>query len=88
MKLVESCWSQIDNGKNKKPIILGCIYRHPTYDLTEFTAPLNNIIKVLNPKYIFGYMNIVFLKINIHSPTEEYIDMLYTNGLLPAVTQL
>lgn len=31
--LVESCWAEIDAGKGKKKIIIGCIYKHPTCDL-------------------------------------------------------
>ena len=90
MTSVESCWCQIDTSNNKKPIIVGCIYRHPNSDLAEFTAQLNNIIQDLNPRfqiYILGDFNIDFLKANVHSLTEEYLDMLFTNGILPIITK-
>ena len=32
-------------------------------------------------------MNIDFLKCNSHSQTEEYLDMLFTNNLLPIITK-
>jgi len=87
---VESCWSEIKNGPNKKPTIVGCIYRHPNGDFNEFTTQLNNIIQALNNKYqvyILGDFNIDLLRINSHSPTENYINMIYTNGLLPVITK-
>ena len=91
MQLVESCWCEIAAGKNKKTIIIGCIYRHPTCDLEEFRAQLNDIIKTLNLNkyeiYILGDLNIDFLKYNSHLPTEDYLDMLFDNNLLPIITK-
>ena len=44
MDQVESTWCQIDNGK-KRSTLVGCIYRHPNNNLTNFKDQLNNIIK-------------------------------------------
>ena len=63
MSGIESCWCQINTSRNKKTVIVGCIYRHPNSDLAEFTVQLNNIIQGLNPRiqiYIFGDFNIDF----------------------------
>ena len=91
MELVESCWAQIDAGKNKKAIIIGCIYKHPTCDLEKFNTQLSNVIKTLSPNkndiYIFGDMNIDFFKCNSHLQTEEYLAMLFANNLLPIITK-
>ena len=70
-KLVESCWAEIDAGKDKRKIIIGCICKHPTCNLEQFHSQLDNIIKTLNPNrheiYIFGDINLDFLKYNHHS---------------------
>lgn len=91
MELVESCWVQIDAGKNNKTLIIGCIYKHPTCNLEQFRNQLSNIIKILNPNsheiYIFGDINIDFLKYNEHSQTEEFLDMLFANNVLPIITK-
>jgi hypothetical protein len=50
MPLVESCWSEIISGKNKPNVVVGCIYRHPTANLQEFSSELDSIIKQLNTK--------------------------------------
>ena len=51
----------------------------------------NNIIKTINPNrpenYIFGDMHINFLKFNEHAETEEFLDMLYANNILPIITK-
>ena len=78
-------------GEGKKKIIIGCIYKHPTCNLEQFRNQLNDIIKIINPNrheiYIFGDMNINFLKFNEHAQTEEFLDMLYTNNILPIITK-
>ena len=38
--LVESCWAEIDAGEDKKKIIIGCIYKHPTCNLEQFRNQL------------------------------------------------
>ena len=75
MELVESCWSEIIND-NKPNIIVGCIYRHPTANMSDFTLDLEAIVKNLNEKkqtiYILDDINIDFLKYGNHSNTEDY----------------
>ena len=91
LELVESCWVHIDAGKNNKTLIIGCINKHPTCNLEQFRNQLSNIIKILNPNsheiYIFGDINIDFLKYNEHSQTEEFLDMLFANNVLPIITK-
>ena len=90
MDQVESTWCQIDNGK-KRYIVVGCIYRHPNNNLTNFTNQLHNIIKSFNPNkydlFLFGDINIDFMKANFHPETDEYLNMLLSHGLLPIVTK-
>lgn len=93
MELVESCWAQIDAGKGKKAIIIGCIYKHPTCNLEQFRSQVSDImiIKTLNPNkheiYIFGDMNIDFFKCDVHFQTEEFLNMLFANNILPIITK-
>ena len=37
--------------------------------------------------YILGDINIDFLKCNGHSPTEDHLEMLYSNNFLPIITK-
>ena len=71
MELVESCWAEIDAGKDKKKIIIGCIYKNPNCNLEQLRNQLTDVIKTLNPSrheiYIFGDINSGFLKYNDHN---------------------
>ena len=82
--------SSYDNGK-KRSIVVGCIYRHPNNNLTNFIDQLNNIIKSINPNkydlFLLGDINIDFMKANSHPETDEYLNMLFSHGLLPIVTK-
>ena len=89
--LVESCWAEIDAGKDKRKIIIGYIHKHPTCNLEQFRNQLNNVIKIINPNrheiYIFGDIRIEFLKYNHHSQTEQFLGMLSANNILPVITK-
>ena len=91
MPLVESVWVEIATPKNQKPILVGCIYKHPGANIDEFNGKLDETMKLFNPNkyqlYILGDMNIDFFKCDSHPPTEAYLDMLYSNNLLPIITK-
>ena len=41
--LVESCWIELQSRYNKPNVIIGCIYKHPTANLHDFTYELDRI---------------------------------------------
>lgn len=89
--LVESVWVEIAQSSNKKPILVGCIYKHPGANIEELKDKFNETTIQFNANryqlYILGDMNIDFFKCNTHPPTDAYLDMLYSNNLLPVVTK-
>ena len=91
LSLVESCWIEIDPCNNNRHILIGCIYRHPSAGMDEFTVKLEELIKESNlnkyDTYILGDMNIDLLKHQTHQQTGQYIDMLYSYDLLPVITK-
>ena len=62
MPLVESVWAEIATPISKKPILVGCIYKHLVANINEFKEKLDETIKLFNPNkyqlYILGDMNI------------------------------
>ena len=62
-----------------------------TCNLEQFCNQLNDIIETINSNrheiYIFGDMNINFLKFNEHTQTEEFFDVLYASNILPITTK-
>ena len=91
LPLVESCWVEIDPRNNKKHIMLGCVYKHPSANVEEFTLKFDELLKELNlnkyDAYILGDMNIDLLKHHTHQQTGGYLDMLFSHDLLPVITK-
>lgn len=84
MPLVELRWIEIDPRNNKAHIIVGCVYRHPSANIEDFTSKLDVLLKNPNQKkyqvFILWDINVDFLKCNTHSLTEDYLEMLYPNN--------
>ena len=87
--LVESSWCEIISGNARPNIIVGCIYRHPTCNLSAFTSEFETMLKEISQYefYILGDFNIDLLKYSEHLLSEEYLNMLYSNNLRPLITK-
>lgn len=44
-ELVESSWAEINAGKDKRNVIIGCSYIHLTSNLKQFRNQLNDVTK-------------------------------------------
>ena len=44
LSLIESCWVEIDPCNKKKHIMIGCIYKHPSANVDEFTTVLDKFL--------------------------------------------
>ena len=75
LQQVESCWIEIKSQNSC--IVIGCIYRHPSADIAEFSETLETVIEQVNANgrqvFLVGDFNIDFLKIENHPPTENYV---------------
>ena len=78
--------------------MIGNIYRpnsypkaNPTLHNSYLTDILNTISKSkeLNKckVHIMGDFNLDLLKFNIHNPTEEFVDTMFSYGLIPKITK-
>ena len=71
--------------------MLGCVYKHPSANVEEFTLKFDELLKELNlnkyDAYILGDMNIDLLKHHTHQQTGRYLDMLFSHDLLPVITK-
>ena len=90
-KELESTFIEIVS-KNKVNSIVGCIYRHPNMDLSEFNedyiSPLLEKLSKENKNiFLLGDFNIDLLQYNHHSPTNEFLDSLASNCILPHILQ-
>ena len=88
-RLLESVFIEICN-KNKKNIIVGCIYRHPTMDLHEFNDEyLNPLMEKLSESnklvYLMGDFNIDLLKLDTDTATSTFFDCITANLFVPHI---
>ena len=71
-------------------IIVGCIYRHPTMALNEFNyyylnSLLEKLAKEQKTVFLLGDFNIDLLKYEEHKATNEFLDSLSSNVVLPYI---
>ena len=75
-----STFIEIINSR-KSNIIVGCVYKHPNMDVSEFNKNyLNTLLDKLSNKnkqvFLLGYFNINLLNYNDHQPKNEFLDSL------------
>ena len=86
---LESTFIETINPK-KSNIILGIVYQQPTMDLNEFNDKYVN--KLLDGKtkenkttFLLGDLNLDLLKYESHPSTDEFLDSLSFNMILPYI---
>lgn len=86
----ESCWIEIIRQKQKN-MIIGCIYRHPSSDCTEFCETLKEQLNDLNNSgkeiFILGDININLFNYNTDNKTSDFLDMLLGSSYMPMITK-
>ena len=88
---LESTFIEILNSK-KSNIFVGCLYKHPVMDNTDFNKNYLNPILDKSSKenkqvFLLGDFNIDLLNYNDHQPTNEFLDSLTSNSFLPYILQ-
>ena len=87
---IESTFIEIICSKSAN-VIVGCIYKHPTLPINDFTndfiSPLLQKLQKESSKRIFllGDFNIDLLKYEISDSVNNFIDTLSSNFLLPLI---
>ena len=91
--VIETLFVEITN-LNEKPCIFGIIYRpntQPKASIDTFSDKLLEIIEQVNRTRktlcLMGDFNIDLLKYNNHAKTNNFIDNLIANGMIPLVTK-
>ena len=86
---IESHFIEIE--LNKKPVIIGEIYRVPSSDLDSFFEKYTMLLEKINSEnktLILGTdQNIDYLKIHDHGKTANFLDLNLSSGLLPMITR-
>ena len=87
---VKTCLLEIPRIKQKN-IIIGCIYRHPESNLETFHQLLSQKRDLINRSgletYLTGDYNINFLHYSSSNQVSDYLDMLFSLGYMPLITE-
>ena len=90
---MESLFNEIDKEvfRSSNNIIIGVVYRPPNTDVDEFSDHMSNIVSILKTErkscYLLGDFNLNLLNADTHSPTQEFIDLMYSDSLFPTITK-
>ena len=86
---LESCFVEVKNWNSN--LIIGSLYRPPNTDVTNFLDKVHDIIITAQSEkkqIILGLdHNLDLLKEARHSPTHNFLEMIYDNGLIPTITR-
>ena len=68
---------------------IGLVYRPQNSNITEFSNAMHSILDKIasRPCYIMGDYNLDLLKHEIHHPTENFLDIMYANYLVPLINR-
>ena len=88
---LESIFIEIQNSRKRKNVIVGCIYRHPCMDATEFNdlylqVLLDKLALESKDVYIMGDFNINLLQYDDKKESQEFLDKMHSNFLLPYIS--
>ena len=77
--------------KNSKNMVVGCIYRHPCMQHSEFNdeylKPLSEKLISENKEVILlGDFNIDLLKCDSNKNVSDFLDIIYSTNLIPNIT--
>ena len=88
-KQLESVFVEILSEKNGQNLIVGCVYKHPNLDVSDFNNYLHRLLEKIsgeNKKIVLlGDFNIDLLKLDLHDDSSMYFDIISSFGLLPTI---
>lgn len=87
---IESTFAELA-PENQTNVIVGCIYKHPSFSIDEFntvyvTPLLNKISKEGKNIILMGDFNINLLNENTDKSISEFLDLMGTHLLLPSIS--
>ena len=85
---IHECISiELQNGSNKN-VIISCIYRAPGNSIDLFNEQIVALFNKVNfnkTYYLVGDLNINLLNSETHSPSRDFVDLLFSKGMIPLI---
>ena len=75
----------------KSNITVGCVYKHPNINVLDFNSLINQLLDKISKEqkqiFLLGDFDINLLNYNEHQPTNEFLDSLAPNSIIPYILQ-
>ena len=90
---IENIFIEIESQclNTTKNVIIGLIYRVPDSNIDLFNKELSDILQKITKEnkfiYLMGDYNLDLLKCAEHEYTQEFLDTMYANNLIPTITK-
>ena len=72
-------------------VVIWVIYRPPNTDINtfndQFATVMENVKQEKKICYLMGDYNINLLNVELHGPTSDFNDIMYSNGFIPLITR-
>ena len=89
--VAETVFIEIDKDvfRYDNNIIVGVLYRPPDTDISKFNEFMKDLTSKIKTEckscYILGDYNVNLLNADNHSPTQEFVDTMYSKSLFPSI---
>lgn len=90
---IESVFIELlhNNFEDRKPVIIGVVYRPPNTDIAVFLEHMNSLLThdCLRSKrcYIMGDFNINLLNCSTHAATSDFVDNMFSFSYVPLINR-
>ena len=90
---MEALFIEIPNSNisQDKNVIVGVLYRPPNTDINVFNELLSDKLSMISQEnkliYLMGDFNINILEHDLHVPTSEFVELMYSYLIFPTITK-
>ena len=78
-------------GSTAKPKLIGCVYRPPNTDVSQFNDRIESCLNTLDNEkkdiHLMGDFNVNLLNHHSHNKTNEFIETMFSYGLYPLISK-
>ena len=78
-------------GSTAKPKLIGCVYRPPNTDVSQFNDRIKSCLNILDSEkkdiHLMGDFNVNLLNHHSHNKTNEFIETMFSYGLYPLISK-
>ena len=89
----ECVFVEVDKSvfNTSRKLLIGEIYKPPNTSIVDFCTKMEALLSKINGEnavcYLMGDYNINLLKADVHAPTNDFLDLIVSNGYVPLINR-